>query len=210
MSFPVLPRAVFLDRDGTLIEDRHYLADPEGVTLLPGVIDALSGLAAAGCRFFVVSNQSGIGRGYFSEADVCACQARLDTLLAGAGLRLEDSVWCPHAPEVDCRCRKPLPGLWERLREKHGLTPGDCVMVGDKRADVGFAVNAGFAAGFLVLSGKGGGERQKLGWPEPRGGVADVGLQDATRIFVAEDLPAVARFLLEPRELAKNEVVSTI
>ena len=104
-------RAVLLDRDGTLIEDRHYLADPAGVVLLPGVGSALARLARDGRRLFMVSNQSGVGRGYFDEEAVRACQRRLEELLGGCGVRLDDAVWCPHAPEAACSCRKPLPGL---------------------------------------------------------------------------------------------------
>lgn len=150
-----LPQAVLLDRDGTLIEDRHYLSDPEGVVLLPGVGEGLARLAAAGCRLFLVSNQSGVGRGYFSEDAVRSCQERLESLLRPYGVLFEDAVWCPHAPAEDCRCRKPLPGLWERLRDRHGLDPRHCLMAGDKMDDLLFAVNAGLATGLLVLTGKG-------------------------------------------------------
>ena len=86
-------RAVLLDRDGTLIEDRHYLADPAGVVLLPGVGPALARLARDGRRLFMVSNQSGVGRGYFDEEAVRACQRRLEELLGGCGVRLDDAVW---------------------------------------------------------------------------------------------------------------------
>ena len=151
----VFPRHLLLDRDGTLIEDRHYLADPEGVCLLPGVGEALARFARHGTRLYMVSNQSGLARGYFDEAALRACQARLDLLLAAFGVSLADAVWCPHAPEEACLCRKPGPGLWERLARKHNLLPEQCWMVGDKRVDVDFATRNGLALGVLVLTGKG-------------------------------------------------------
>ena len=113
--------AVLLDRDGTLIEDKHYLSEPSGVALLPGVGPALSRLVQAGHRLFLVSNQSGVGRGYFTEQAVVACQKRLEELLEPYGVAFTDAVWCPHAPEESCFCRKPLPGMFDELRDRHGL-----------------------------------------------------------------------------------------
>lgn len=191
-------RSVFLDRDGTLIEDRHYLAEPAGVTLLPGAAAALARFAGAGCGLFLVSNQSGVGRGFFSEADVRACQRRLDELLEAEGVRLTEAVWCPHAPEAGCRCRKPLPGLWERLAARRGLNPRASVMIGDKQADLHFAFNAGFAAAVLVLTGKGENERRKAGWPAPgENGFVELAPHGACRLFIARDLPAAARALIQ-------------
>ncbi len=159
-----MPRSytILLDRDGTLIEDRHYLSDPEGVALLPGVGEGLARLSHAGCNLFLVSNQSGIGRGYFSEDAVLACQQRLEILLRPYDVTFEDAVWCPHAPGEGCRCRKPLPGLWEQLRDRHGLDPRHCLMIGDKMDDLLFAANANLAAGLLVLTGKGTTRAQKI------------------------------------------------
>ena len=88
--------AVLLDRDGTLIEDKHYLSEPSGVALLPGVGPALSRLVQAGHRLFLVSNQSGVGRGYFTEQAVVACQKRLEELLEPYGVAFTDAVWCPR------------------------------------------------------------------------------------------------------------------
>lgn len=189
-------RSVFLDRDGTLIEDRHYLSDPAGVVLLPGAAAALARLARAGCELFLVSNQSGVGRGYFSEADVRACQERLDDLLADAGVRLTEAVWCPHAPEAGCRCRKPLPGLWERIASRRGLDPQASAMIGDKAADLHFAFNAGFAAAVLVLTGEG--ENERADWPLPPEdvGFVEIPPHGSCRLFVARDLPAAAAALL--------------
>lgn len=162
--FPTfLPQAVFLDRDGTVMEDRHYLSDPAGVVLLPGAGEALGRLCAAGCRLFLVSNQSGIGRGYFTASDLRACQARLDDLLRPYGACLTDARFCPHTPEANCACRKPRIGMWDELRAAWGLDPARCIMVGDKLDDVLFGIHAGFAAAFLALTGQGPKSAEKLG-----------------------------------------------
>ncbi len=157
---------LFLDRDGVVIEDRHYLSDPDGVRLLPGVAEALVRMRAAGIRLYLVSNQSGIGRGYFTERDCLACQERLDQLLAVHGVVFEESAYCPHAPEDGCYCRKPLPGMWLRIAQHHGLCPELCAMVGDKGSDIAFGKGAGFAATVLVLTGHGAEQARKLGISE--------------------------------------------
>lgn len=161
--------AILFDRDGTLIKDKHYLSDPEGVELLPGVGEALGRLAEQGVRLFLVSNQSGVGRGMFSIDDVHACNNRLVELLAPFGARLDDIVFCPHGPEEHCACRKPGTGMWEELRKRHRLFPDKCYMVGDKEDDMLFAANAGLAARVLVLTGKGKVTAEKLGIPIPSG-----------------------------------------
>ena len=155
--------AVLFDRDGTVIFDRHYLSDPAGVELIPGTGEALARLGRAGIASYLVSNQSGIGRGYFPESAWYACQERLDELLAQKGAKLEDTRFCPHAPEVSCSCRKPGTGMWESLREAHGLDASACAMVGDKPEDLRFGINAGLAAAVLVLTGKGMKSAEKLG-----------------------------------------------
>lgn len=156
-------RNILLDRDGTVIEDRHYLSDPAGVTLFPGAGQALAALAAAGCRLFLVTNQSGIGRGYFTLADLDACQQHLADLLAPFGVAFTDVVYCPHGPEADCHCRKPRTGMWETLRQRHGLDPAETVIIGDKRDDIGVATGASLGAGILVLTGKGADHASKMG-----------------------------------------------
>lgn len=158
--------AVFLDRDGTLIADKHYLSDPDGVELLPGVVEGLSTLAWAGARLFMVSNQSGIGRGLFGIREYEKCHARLEELLQEKNLTLTDALHCPHGPDEACGCRKPATGMWETLRDRHGLEASQAAMVGDKEADVLFGRNAGFALSVLVLTGKGKAEAERLGLPE--------------------------------------------
>ncbi len=149
-------RSLLLDRDGTLIRDAHYLADPAGVELLPGVGEALRDLAGQGVRFFVVSNQSGIGRGYFVEHAAHDCNARMAELLGVFGVELAAVRFCPHAPEAGCACRKPGLGMWRELAEEFRLQPAECGMVGDKIEDLAFAAGAGLALRVLTLTGKGG------------------------------------------------------
>ncbi len=188
--------AVLLDRDGTIIEDRHYLADPDGVVLLPGAGEALALLQRAGCRLFVVSNQSGVGRGLFPESAVRACQVRLEELLAAFGVHLDDAVWCPHAPEQECGCRKPNIGLWRCLAERHGLCASRSVMIGDTIRDVDFAVNAGLARGILVLTGKGGEAAASAGLDPSAVSGAGLSLPGRPGAAVVPDLYAAARVLL--------------
>lgn len=155
--------SLLLDRDGTLIKDKHYLADPEGVELLHGVGEALAALAGRGLRFFLVSNQSGIGRGMFSEAAAHACNQRLAALLGAYGVSFTDMLFCPHAPEDNCLCRKPGTGMWHTLVQRHGLAPETCLMIGDKEEDMLFAARAGLAGRALVLTGKGSAAAARLG-----------------------------------------------
>lgn len=146
---------VFLDRDGTIIHDKHYLCDPEEVELLPGAVQALEKLVHHDCKLYLVSNQSGIGRGYFDETACRLCQNRLADLLREQGIGFVDMAFCPHAPEEGCDCRKPGLGLWRQLASLHDLRAEYCAMIGDKREDVAFGRNAGFAASIMVLTGHG-------------------------------------------------------
>jgi D-glycero-D-manno-heptose 1,7-bisphosphate phosphatase len=156
---------IFLDRDGTLIEEEHYLRDPDRVRLVPGIAAPWRVLAENGCRFFLVTNQSGIGRGLFGREDYLRVHSRLQQLLEEQGLPLMDTAFCPHAPAEKCRCRKPAPGMWAELAQKHDLRPSETVMVGDKIADVHFGLTVGCAQTVLVLTGHGRKEAQKLGLP---------------------------------------------
>lgn len=144
---------VFLDRDGTLIRDRHYLGDPAGVELVPGAAGAVAQLNHAGVPVLLVTNQSGIGRGYFTEADFQAVQRRLQQLLAEHGASLDGVYHCPHAPDRQprCDCRKPATGLFRRAAEEHGLDLQRCFFVGDRARDVLPAGELG-GTGILVRS----------------------------------------------------------
>lgn len=138
--------AVFLDRDGTIIVDDGYLADPSRVRLVEGAADALRSLAARGALLVVVSNQSGIARGYFERAALDAVHARMTELLEAEGIRLHASYYCEHGPDDGCACRKPLPGMLLRAAEEHDIDLAASVMIGDKPSDV----EAGRAAGCLL------------------------------------------------------------
>jgi D-glycero-D-manno-heptose 1,7-bisphosphate phosphatase len=135
--------AVFLDRDGTLIEDVGYPRDPEAVRLLEGAPEALAALRRASFALVVVSNQSGIGRGLVSREEADAVHARFVAELHARGVELDDVRYCPHAPEDACACRKPAAGLLLDSARELGLDLGRSFMVGDKPADV----EAGRAAG---------------------------------------------------------------
>ncbi len=160
LSHPIVPQALFLDRDGTVIEDRHYLCDPDGVALLPGVGEALKRMARAGVRLFLVTNQSGIGRGYFSEADFRACQARLDDLLRPYGVSFAEVRFCPHGPGEGCACRKPGTGMFEMAEKDFEVDKAHSFMVGDKLLDVEAGRNYGIAS-ILVGTGYGREQHQK-------------------------------------------------
>lgn len=130
--------AVFLDRDGTIIADRHYLRDPAGVELLPGAAWALAQLNRADIPVVVVTNQSGIGRGYFTRVDYDRVVSRLAELLAADGARIDASYMCPHAPDRDdpCACRKPGMLLYEQAIADHGLDGAASFFIGDMWRDI--------------------------------------------------------------------------
>ena len=128
--------AVFLDRDGTVIEDLRYPREPERISLLPGAAAALRAFTEAGLAVVVVSNQSGIGRGLITAAEAAAVHERFVELLAGEGVELAGAYYCPHAPDEGCDCRKPEPGLLLRAADELGIELSRSVMVGDKEADV--------------------------------------------------------------------------
>lgn len=189
--------SLLLDRDGTLIKDKHYLADPAGVELLPGVGDALAAFARQGMRLFLVSNQSGVGRGMFGREAVLACNERLASLLAPYGVRFVDMIFCPHAPEESCSCRKPAMGMWQALERRHGLDAATCLMIGDKEEDMRFAAAAGLAGRILVLTGKGEKAAQGLGL-EPSA--------DAMRVYDAPASPGHPHLLVPDFTLLERAI----
>lgn len=147
-------RFILLDRDGTIIVERHYLSDPAGMELLPGTVAGLRRLQAMGFGLAVITNQSGLGRGYFTQAMLDAVHERMMDLLDHHAIRLDGIYCCPHTPEDRCACRKPRPGLVHRAAAEWGFDPAAAVMIGDKPCDI----EAGRAAGtttFLVRTGYG-------------------------------------------------------
>ena len=145
-------RWAILDRDGTVIFDRHYLSDPDGVELLPNAAAGLRSLRDAGFGLLLATNQSGIARGYFDERAFWRVQARLAELLAADGLAFYGVFVCPHGPEDGCACRKPKPGLLLGAASTHGFAPADAVMIGDGEADMG-AARAARVLGIQIAAG---------------------------------------------------------
>lgn len=164
MSAPVSPAAlprkhapvklVVLDRDGTLSPDpEDFVRAPEDWVPLPGALEAVARLNHGGWRVVLASNQSGLGRGLFDVATLNAVHARMHKLLAAAGGRIEAVFFCPHAPEDDCACRKPAPGLFLDIARRMGVSPAQIVAAGDSVRDVQAAAAAGCQA-HLIRTGQ--------------------------------------------------------
>ena len=145
-----MKKAIFLDRDNTLIEDEGYIHKPEKVKLLPGVGEGLKLLKKLGYLLIVVSNQSGIGRGYFKEEDFHKVNSRLQELLKSYGVQIDDFFFCPHKPEDNCNCRKPKTGMIEKASKKWNINVKESYVIGDKDIDVLLAENAGCKKGLKV------------------------------------------------------------
>ena len=160
-------RAVFLDRDGTLIRDRHYLKRAQDVELYPESVPALALLRGTGLALVLVTNQSGIGRGLLSVADLAAQHERLRDLLAAGGVALDGIYHCPHLPpesaeEYGCSCRKPGTGMLERAAGDLELALAGSWVVGDKSADVEMAAQLPLRA-ILVRTGYGAKTETEIG-----------------------------------------------
>jgi D-glycero-D-manno-heptose 1,7-bisphosphate phosphatase len=140
--------AVFLDRDGTIIEDKGFLSDPDGVDILATVPEALKLLADRGYATFVVSNQSGIARGYFDDTAVERVNAEIVRRLADDGVAIDAWYWCSHYDD-GCDCRKPEPGLVQRAMNEHPIDLAHSAVVGDRGSDVELGQRLGMA-GILV------------------------------------------------------------
>jgi histidinol-phosphate phosphatase family protein len=151
-------RAVFLDRDGTLNREVGYIGDPADLELVPGMPAALARLTAAGFALVVITNQSAIGRGLYTRAQVDAVHARLAAELAAAGVRLDGIFVCPHAPDDGCDCRKPAPGLFLQARDALGIDLAASWMVGDTVKDMAAARAAGVRPVYVTT---GWGERDR-------------------------------------------------
>jgi D-glycero-D-manno-heptose 1,7-bisphosphate phosphatase len=191
---PPLRRAVFLDRDGTLIHDPGYLDDPDGVVVLDGVADALTAVRRAGFVLVVVTNQSGIARGRYTVERYEEVARRLDDLLCRAGVEIEASYYCPFHPDgvvspFDCEHedRKPNPGMWLRAARDLGLDLERSYSIGDGERDVVAGKRAGTVAILL------GGGRDK--WPLPADGPYDPD-------FVARDMREAVIWILMREGLA--------
>ena len=149
------PRAVFLDRDGTLIVDKHYLHKPGEVEFIPGVAAALRRLEEAGFLLFIVTNQSGVGRGRFTRADVDRVHAHIEAELASEDVVFEEIYVAPEAPEAPSEGRKPSPHFLFNARDDYGVDLARSYMIGDKLIDLETGWNAGCARSLLVRTGYG-------------------------------------------------------
>ena len=184
-------KAVFLDRDGTVNEEVGYVNHVERFTLLPRVGEAIRLLNQNGLKTVVITNQSGVARGYFPESLVPLVHQKMQELLKKDGAHLDGIYYCPHHPDVGappyrqkCRCRKPEPGLIEEAVKDLSLDLRSSYMIGDRGVDIEFAHRVG-AKGILVLTGYGKGEWEYWGrqWKE-------------SPEYVAQDLFEAVRWIL--------------
>ncbi|HSB11892.1 MAG TPA: HAD family hydrolase [Blastocatellia bacterium] len=153
--------AVFIDRDGTLNEDIGYVSTPEGLILFPFAAEAVRLVNRAGLKTIVITNQSGIARGMYSEQTLNAIHSTMLEKLASEGAIVDAIYYCPHHPEIggplyriDCNCRKPQTGMLEAARREHNIDLARSFVIGDKASDIDLARNAG-ARSALVLTGYG-------------------------------------------------------
>jgi D-glycero-D-manno-heptose 1,7-bisphosphate phosphatase len=177
-------RFVFVDRDGTLILDHGYMHEIREYDPLPAAIEGLRRLQEAGFGIVIITNQSGIGRGYYTEDDFRAFQDHLVRDFAAKGVRIDASYHCPHAPEAECACRKPATALLERARKELGASLPDSFVVGDRASDIEMGRAAGCQA-ILVLTGWGREARAEI---PPGVPVAD-DLLDAARQILGSGEP---------------------
>jgi histidinol-phosphate phosphatase family protein len=158
-------RAIFLDRDGTIIQARHYISEVAQVELEQSAPEALLALQGRGFLLVGVTNQSGIAKGFFSMGAVRAINARVDQLLGERGIVIAGWFVCPHGASEGCACRKPAPGLVLEAAELFDIDLARSFVIGDKRSDVELAEAVG-ATGILVLTGHG---RESLEWAHNAG-----------------------------------------
>lgn len=188
---------VWLDRDGTIVDDPGYLKDPRALVLLPGAAQAIAALNRSGATVVLVTNQSGIGRGFMTLDDVDAVHRELARRLALEGAHLDGIEICPHAPgthEPGCACRKPEPGLVLQARARLGVDASvPQAVVGDKRSDLELA-KAVHALAVLVRSGEGRRTEQELG---------QAGSASTAPDRIADDLAAALPWLLDQLGLAE-------
>ena len=184
--FAGMKPAVFLDRDGTLIAEKNYLRRPEDVVIFPGAAAALKRMRDAGFRLFIVSNQSGVGRGYFTLADVERVNEHLARELARDGVQLEKIYFAPEAPDQPSRGRKPSPQFLFDARDEFGVELAQSYMIGDKLIDLECGWNAGVKQSILVRTGYGAELEQIEG-------------EKIKRAVVVNDLPGAAEWILKQK-----------
>ncbi len=173
--------AVFLDRDGTINVDTGYISGPEELRLIEGSAAGLKALNDNGVKVVVITNQSGVARGFYDHKDVDAVNGRLAALLKKTGARFDALYYCPHHPDDSCECRKPGTALIRRAAKEHGIDPSISYVVGDRASDLELAAKIG-AKGVLVKTGPWQEELKKLSF---------------TPALVAKDLLRAVRWILE-------------
>ena len=187
-------RAVFLDRDGTLIVEMEYLHRPEEVFIFPGAGAALKRLQDAGFKLFIITNQSGVGRGCFTLADVEKVHAHLTKELSKAGVRFEKIYLAPEAPDQPSRGRKPSPQFLFDARDEFGIDLAQSYMIGDKLIDLECGWNAGVNKSILVRTGYG-------------AGVEKEAVENIHEAIVVNDLSSAAAWILGNREASAGRAV---
>ena len=154
-------KVVFLDRDGTIIEDKNYLSDPEHVILFPNTIDALQLLIKSGYGLVITTNQSGLARKFFTKERLEEIHSKLKWLLSLNRIHLLDICFCPHHPKENCSCRKPKTGMAVKAGRKFNIDLKNSFSMGDRISDVEFGRNFG-GRGVLVLTGAGMEEKSRI------------------------------------------------
>ncbi len=148
-------KLVILDRDGVINQDSpHFIKSPDEWVPLPGSIEAIAALKQAGFLVAVCTNQSGVGRGYYTEATLSAIHSKMELLLAAQGYAFDAIVYCPHLPEANCACRKPKPGMVENLLAQLNVGPDETWIIGDSFRDLAAGMSAGCRT-LLVKTGNG-------------------------------------------------------
>lgn len=147
-------KAIFLDRDGTIIKDRNYLSDPNKIHIYKGVIPALKKLKKQGWKLIIGTNQAGIARGFLSLETLQEIHRRLFQLFKKQNLIMDDIFFCPHHPDERCQCRKPNVGMLMQAQKKHHLDLKQCIVIGDNESDIQWGINGGMKT-ILVLTGYG-------------------------------------------------------
>ena len=168
MTKPQTAPAVFIDRDGTINEDVGYLAHPDELEIYPWAAEAIRMINDLGMKIVVVTNQSGVARGLYTEEALGAIHERLGDELGRQGARLDAIYYCPHHPEIgeppyraQCECRKPAPGMLKQAASEHNIDLAGSYVIGDKLSDMELAIDAG-ARPILVLTGYGRISRQSV------------------------------------------------
>lgn len=162
-------KAVFLDRDGTIIEDTGYIRSPDQINFIPGSIEAIKMLKDAGYKIIVISNQSGVARGLLTEDMLQTIDKIIHRSILNGGGQIDGSYYCPHHPEIGvypykqvCECRKPHPGLVKKAVKEHHIDLSKSFMVGDHATDIETAKRAGISKSVFVLTGHGESEKANL------------------------------------------------